>query len=78
MEIIPWYGVMGPAGMPKPVAVTLHAGINRILESPDFKERLVSLGATVMGGTPEQFVALIQSDLAKYAKAVKDSGAKPD
>ena len=78
VEIIPWYGVMGPAGMPKPVAVTLHAGINRILESPDFKERLVSLGATVMGGTPEQFVALIQSDLAKYAKAVKDSGAKPD
>ncbi|MGH8619512.1 MAG: Bug family tripartite tricarboxylate transporter substrate binding protein [Burkholderiales bacterium] len=78
VEIIPWYGVMGPAGISKPVAAKLNAGINRVLESPEFKERLVSLGATVMGGTPEQFVALIQSDIEKYAKAVKDSGAKPD
>ncbi len=78
VEIVPWYGVMGPAGIPKPVAAKLNTGINRVLESPEFKERLVSLGATVIGGTPEQFVALIQSDIAKYAKAVKDSGAKPD
>ena len=78
VEIVPWYGVMGPAGIPQPIVAKLNAEINHVLESPEFKERLVSLGATVMGGTPQQLVALIKSDIAKYAKAVKDSGAKPE
>lgn len=78
VEIDAWYCIMGPAGMPKSVVVRLNTEINRILSQPDFIERLASLGAAPMGGTPEQVVALIKSDIAKYAKAIKDSGAKPD
>ena len=78
IEINGWYCVMGPAGIPKPVVVKLNAEINKILAQPDFIERLAGLGATPMGGTPEQVVALIKSDIAKYAKAIRDSGAKPD
>lgn len=78
IEINGWYCIMGPAGMPKPVVAKLNAEINKILTQPDFIERLASLGATPMGGTSEQVVALIKSDIAKYAKAIQDSGAKPD
>jgi hypothetical protein len=49
-----------------------------MLGQPDFLERLGSLGATPMGGTPQQVTALIKSDIAKYARAIADSGAKPD
>jgi tripartite-type tricarboxylate transporter receptor subunit TctC len=78
MEIIGWYCVLGPAGMPAPVVTRLNAEINKILVQPDLIERLTGLGATAMGGTPEQVVALIKSDMAKYAKAIRDSGARPD
>lgn len=78
VEINGWYCIMGPAGMPKSVVARLNTEINKILSQPDFIERLASLGATVMGGTPEQVTALIKSDMTKYAKAIKDSGARPD
>ena len=69
---------MGPAGMPTPVVARVNAEANRILAQSDFVERLGGLGATVLGGPPDQVTALIRSDMAKYAKAIKDSGAKPD
>ena len=78
MEIIGWYSVMGPAGIPAPVVARVNSEINKILVQPDFIDRLTGLGATAMGGTPEQVVALIKSDMAKYAKAIRDSGARPD
>jgi tripartite-type tricarboxylate transporter receptor subunit TctC len=78
LEINGWYCVMGPAGMPKPVVARLNAEINKILAQPDFVEQLAGQGVTPMGGTPEQVVALIKSDMAKYAKAIQESGAKPE
>jgi len=56
----------------------LNADVNRILAQPDFVERLGGLGATVLGGTPGEVTALIRSDMAKYARAIRESGAKPD
>ncbi len=76
LEVTGWYCLMGPAGVPQPVVTRLNAEVNRILTQPDFIERLSDLGATVLGGSPEQVTALIRSDMAKYAKAIKDSGAK--
>ena len=78
LEINGWYCVMGPAGMPKPVVARLNAEINKILAQPDFVEQLAGQGVTPMGGTPEQVVALIKSDMAKYAKAIQESGAKAE
>jgi tripartite-type tricarboxylate transporter receptor subunit TctC len=78
LEINGWYCIMGPAGMPKPVVARLNAEINKILAQPDFVEQLAGQGVTPMGGTPEQVVALIKSDMAKYAKAIQESGAKPE
>jgi tripartite-type tricarboxylate transporter receptor subunit TctC len=78
LEVTGWYCMMGPAGLPKPIVTRLNTEVNRILAQPDFVERLAGLGATALGGTPEQVTALIRSDMAKYAKAIKDSGAKPN
>jgi tripartite-type tricarboxylate transporter receptor subunit TctC len=78
LEVLGWYCIMGPAGIPQTIVARLNGEINRILLEPDFREKLGGLGATAMGGTPDQVTALIKSDMAKYAKAIKDSGAKPD
>ena len=78
LEVTGWYCMMGPAGLPKLVVARVNAEVNKMLSQREFLERLASLGATTMGGTPEQVTALIKSDMAKYAKAIKDSGAKPD
>jgi tripartite-type tricarboxylate transporter receptor subunit TctC len=76
VEIIPWYGVMAPARTPREIVGRLNAEINRILTQPEFKKRLLAAGADPLGGKPEQLTAQIKSDLAKYAKAVKESGAQ--
>ena len=78
VEVTGWYCLMGPAGLPKPVVTRVNAEVNRMLTQSDFLEKLAGLGATTMGGAPEQVTALVRSDMAKYAQAIKESGAKPD
>jgi len=77
-EVIPWYGILGPAKLPAPVVTKLNQETNRILKLPETAERLATLGAEVIGGTPAQFAAQIQSDIAKYSAAVKAAGVKVD
>jgi tripartite-type tricarboxylate transporter receptor subunit TctC len=78
VEINGWYALLGPANMPASVVAMLNGHVNRILAQPEFVDKLASLGATPFGGTPQQVVSLIRSDTAKYAKAIRESGTKPD
>ncbi|APV48647.1 LacI family transcriptional regulator [Betaproteobacteria bacterium GR16-43] len=73
-----WFGILAPAGTPKPVIATLNAEINKILKDPAVRKAIEAEGGEVLGGTPEQFKALIKNDLASWAKEVKSSGAKVD
>jgi tripartite-type tricarboxylate transporter receptor subunit TctC len=77
-DSVAWNGVLAPAGTPKEIVARLNAEILRILGMPDVRERLSSQGADPVGGTPEQFAALIRDEIRKWAKVVKDSGAKVD
>ena len=77
-EALHWFGIFSPAGTPKDVVGRLNAGIVKIVGMPDVRERLASLGADVVGSTPEQFAAFQKADTAKWAKVVKLSGAKID
>ncbi len=73
-SMINWYGMLLPAGAPKPVLDKLHAEIVRILRLPEVRERLAAEGATVIGSTPEQFAAFLKSEIAKAARIVAAAG----
>jgi tripartite-type tricarboxylate transporter receptor subunit TctC len=73
-----WNGLMGPAAMPLPVLDKIHAGVSAIMRRPDIREKLIALGAEPALSTPQEFADLIRSELVKWAKVVKDSGARLD
>jgi tripartite-type tricarboxylate transporter receptor subunit TctC len=73
-----WSGVIGPAGLPRPVVDKLNGAINKAIVSPTFKARFGEIGDEPAGGTPEEFAETIRRDSAKWAEVVKRSGAKID
>ena len=73
-----WFGVLAPAGTPKDIINKLNAAIVKALGTPEMKDKLSSQGAEPIGNTPEQFATHIQSELVKWAKVIKESGAKVD
>ena len=74
-----WYGMMAPAGVPKPVIAKLNTEVNRALGLPDVKERMAGAGIDAAApNTPEDFAKFIQDELAKWGPVVKASGAKSD
>ena len=77
-EVINWFGILAPTGTPRAVVARLNKEFNAGLASADLKSRLASQGADVAGGTPEEFARVIRADFAKWAKVVRESGAKVD
>jgi tripartite-type tricarboxylate transporter receptor subunit TctC len=73
-----WSGVIGPAGIPRPIVDKLNAAINRAINSPAFKERFAAIGDEPAGGTPEEFAETIAKDSAKWKEVVQRSGARLD
>lgn len=77
-EVTNWYGVMLPAGVAKDLVSRLNTEIARILRLPEVQQRFQGEGGDVAPNTPEQFAAFIKSEIAKWDKAIKASGAKVD
>ena len=73
-----WFGLLVPAGTPNKIIARLNAETIKVLNMPEIKERLLNLGAEVIGSTPDEFAAVIKADMAKYAKVVKDTGVRAD
>jgi tripartite-type tricarboxylate transporter receptor subunit TctC len=73
-----WQGIVAPAGTPADIVNKLHALVTRILATPEMKDRLDKAGAEVRPQTPAQFGEFIRSEKARWAKVVKESGAKFD
>lgn len=77
-EALAWNGVLVPAATPKPIVARLNAEINAILKEPDVVQKLHAQGFDLVGGTPEQFGALIKGETDKWAPVIKRLGLKVD
>ena len=77
-EATTWHGVVTTAGTPQPVVAKLNAEVHTLLRLPDGSTTLTRQGAESLGGTPQEFAAYIQREIPKWAKVVKESGARPD
>jgi tripartite-type tricarboxylate transporter receptor subunit TctC len=73
-----WFGVVGPAGLPRPVVEKLNQHLVRILNSPEMAERVKAQFLDVRSSTPEEFQRVLEVDNAKWSKIVKASGARVD
>ncbi|WP_089400070.1 Bug family tripartite tricarboxylate transporter substrate binding protein [Noviherbaspirillum humi] len=78
VEAATWFGFLVPAGTPAPIIQKLNAETNKALKTPEVREKIAAEGAEVLGGTPEEFAALIKSEIARWGVVVKESGAKID
>jgi tripartite-type tricarboxylate transporter receptor subunit TctC len=77
-EAVTWFGILGPANLPKEVVAKFNADINKALKDADLQKKLGDQGADIAGSTPEQFTKLIRDDITRWGKIVKESGAKVD
>lgn len=71
-----WFGLVAPAGTPKLVIDKLALETQRILKLPDVTERVSALGAEAVGDRPEQFAAHLKSEIAKWARVIKDANVE--
>jgi tripartite-type tricarboxylate transporter receptor subunit TctC len=77
-DALAWNGVLVPAATPKPVVARLNAEINAILKDPEVVQKMHASGFALVGGTPEEFGALIRAESDKWAPVIKRAGVKID
>ena len=77
-DVTSWYGMFGPAALPKDLVTKVNADIAAVLAAPDVKERLATSGADPAPSTPEDLGRLVREEVAKWAKVVAESGARVD
>ncbi len=77
-DVNPWFGIFAPAGTPPDVIRRINADVAQALRDPDTAEKVAKQGAEVYLTTPEEFAAVLRADVVKWAKVVRDSGAKVD
>ena len=77
-EVTTWYGVLAPAGTPRPVVTRLNSELVKIMHSPELKERLAATGTEPLTSTPEEFAAYIKREIAKWGEVIRKAGVKAD
>ena len=77
-DVSPWWGILGPAGMPKAIVDRINADVEQILNTPESQAFFRDQGAEVLVMKPDVFLKTLESDVVKWAKVVKASGAKLD
>jgi tripartite-type tricarboxylate transporter receptor subunit TctC len=78
MEDYTWIGMFVPAGTPPEIVQRLNDAVNRAIQAPDVRERLEALAFEPVGGTQAEFADYVRAEIAKWAKVVRETGAKSD
>ena len=73
-ETVSWFGLMVPAGTPAPIVNKLHQDTMKVLAQPDLRASFTKLGLDIVGSTPAELGTTIKSDIAKWAKVIKEAG----
>ncbi len=73
-----WNGVLVPAGTPRAIVLRLNSELVKIVNMPDMKQRLLTLGAETIGNTPEEFSAYLKAEITKWALVIKNAGIRVD
>jgi tripartite-type tricarboxylate transporter receptor subunit TctC len=77
-DSVQWYGLLAPAGTPREIIERLHREVAAILRGAELRNRLAADGAEVVAGTPEEFAALLRSEIGKWARVAKAAGIVPE
>jgi len=77
-EVTTWYGIMTPAGTPRPIVSRLNAELVKIMHTPDVKERLAGMATDPRTSTPEEFAAYLKQEIAKWGDVVRKANLKAD
>jgi len=77
-EVTTWYGILAPAGTPRPAIARLNAELVKVMHSPEMKERLAGIGTDPLTSTPEEFAAYIQAEIGKWGDVIRKAGLKAD
>jgi tripartite-type tricarboxylate transporter receptor subunit TctC len=77
-EVTTWYGVLVPAGTPRPVVARLNAELVKAMHAPEMQEKLAAMGTDPLTSTPEEFAAYIKSEIAKWGDVIRKAGVKAD
>jgi tripartite-type tricarboxylate transporter receptor subunit TctC len=73
-----WWGVLLPAGTPKPIAERFHADLVKVMQQPDLHAKFAELGVDAVSGTPDELATYMKAEQAKYAQLIKDAGIKAE
>ena len=77
-QVTPWFGIVVPAGTPQPIVDRISKALEAALATPEVREKLDLAGCAVKSAPLGQFADIIKSDIALWAKVVKDAGIPPD
>jgi tripartite-type tricarboxylate transporter receptor subunit TctC len=77
-EAATWFGILGPAKLPKELVGKLNTEVNKALKNPELQKKLSEQGADVAGSTPDQFSKFLRDEMSRWGKVVKESGATID
>jgi tripartite-type tricarboxylate transporter receptor subunit TctC len=77
-EVTTWYGILAPAGTPRPIIARLNAELVKAMHSPEMKERLAGIGTDAVTTTPEEFAAYIQAEIAKWGDVIRKANLRAD
>jgi len=77
-DVTTWYGILAPAGTPRPIITRLNAELVKVMHAPDLQERLATLATDPLTSTPEEFAAYLDREIAKWGDVVRKAGLKAD